>query len=234
MKRGAAVNAFNLLESERHTELDVGSRVCVVGELLVVVESVVLCTESECLMPLHTCFLPLREPLQLCAGSFKELHLHLLELAHTEYELTRNDFVTECLTNLCDTKRNLHAAGLLHVQVVNENTLSGLRTQIYLHCAVCRRAHLGREHEVELAYVGPVACSADRANYLLVEDYLLQGFQIRALHGLGIACMKCVALSLCLGNTRRSLQILSLIEAVAETLARLLHLFLNLDRKSVV
>ena len=38
------------------------------------------------------------------------LYIHLLKLTHTEDELACNDFVTESLTDLCDTERNLHPA----------------------------------------------------------------------------------------------------------------------------
>ena len=96
------------------------------------------------------------KPLHLCTWLAEELHLHLLELTHTEYELAGNNLVTESLTNLADTEWQLHTAGLLNAQVIYEDTLSCLRTEIYLACSIAGSTHLGREHQVELANVCPV------------------------------------------------------------------------------
>ena len=177
---GAAVDAFHLLEAEGHVELDVGGGVGIVGQLVVVVEAVVLCAEAQVLMPLHAGLLPLGEPLELGAGLDEELHLHLLELAHAEDELAGHNLVAEGLTYLCDAEGQLHAAGLLHVEVVDEDALSRLGTQVDGGGAVGRAAHLGLEHEVELAHLGPVACAADGAYDSLVEDDLLQAFEVDA------------------------------------------------------
>ena len=171
-----AVDALHLLESERHVELDVGSSIGVVGQLVVIVEAVVLCAKAQVLVPLHACLLPLGKPLQFRAGLDKELHLHLLELTHTEDKLAGNNLVAECLTNLGNAEGYLHAACLLHVQVVDEDALSRLRTQVDLHRAVGRRTHFGGEHQVELTHVSPVLRAANGADNLLVEDNLTQLF----------------------------------------------------------
>ena len=133
---GAAVYALHLLEAERHVELDVGSGVGVVSQLLVVVEAVVLGAEAQSLVPLHAQLLPLLEVLELGARLYEELHLHLLELAHTEDELACYDLVAERLADLCDAERNLHTACLLHVKVVDEDALCCLRAEVYLVRAV--------------------------------------------------------------------------------------------------
>ena len=91
-------------------------------------EAIVFCTKTESLVPSHTCFLPLAEPFEFGARLYKELHLHLFKFAHAEDELASYDFITESFTDLCNTERNLHATGLLHVEVVHENTLCRLRT----------------------------------------------------------------------------------------------------------
>ena len=122
-----------------------------------VVEAVVLRAHPQVHVPLHAGLFPLGEPVELRAGLDEELHLHLLELAHAENELPGHNFVTESLANLGDTERNLHAAGLLDIQIVDKNTLSGLRTQVDEVGAVGRGTHGGGEHKVELTYVGPVA-----------------------------------------------------------------------------
>ena len=88
VKIGPRVNAFQFLEAEGELELDVGGRVGIVGQLLVIMETVLLISQSESLVPLQAGLLPLGEPLQLRAGTHEELHLHLLELPHAEDELT--------------------------------------------------------------------------------------------------------------------------------------------------
>ena len=189
-----------------------------------VVETIVLSTEAQSLMPLHARLFPLGEPLQLRARLYEELHLHLLELPHTEDELTGHDLVAESLTDLGDTERNLHTASLLHVQVVHEDTLSRLRAQVDLHRRIGRGTHLGREHQVELTNIRPVLGTADGIYNLLVEDNLLQLIEVRTLHGSRITGVQIVALFLGFLHALAGLQILSLVEAVAEALASLLLL----------
>ena len=225
---GAAVYALHLLESERHVELYVGCGVGIVGELLVVVETVVLRTEAQRLMPLHARLLPCVEPLQLRAGLHEELHLHLFELAHAEYELPCHNLVAERLAYLRDAERHLHASGLLHVEIVYEYSLCRLRAQIYLACRVCGGAHLRREHQIELSYVGPVLRSAYRIDYPLIEYYLLELLQIHGVHSHAVTLVQLVALLLVLQHARVCLAELSLVERLTEAFARLLHLFVYL------
>ena len=146
----------------------------------------------------------------------EELHLHLFELAHAEDELAGHDFVAEGLTDLCDTEGDFHAARLLYVQVVDEDALRRLRTEIYLHGAVGRRTHFGREHQVELAYFGPVLRTADGADDFFVEDDLAQLVQVRSgVHGLGITFMQGITLLLVLQHTGVGRAELGLVEGVA-------------------
>ncbi len=225
---GARVYALHLLESERHHELDVGGGVGVVSQLLVVVVAVFLVAQAQVLVPLQTHLAPIVEPLHLRAGAYEELHLHLLELAHAEYELTRHDLVAERLAYLRDTERDAHTARLLHVQVIHENALSGLGTQVHVHRAVGRGAHLGLEHQVELTHVGPVARAADGVCYLVVQDYLLQLVEVVGVHGVRVTLVQLVALGLMLQYARVGLAEHSLVERLAETLSGLGHLLVNL------
>ena len=41
---------------------------------------------AQCLMPSKANLLPILKPLHLCTWLAEELHLHLLELTHTEYD----------------------------------------------------------------------------------------------------------------------------------------------------
>ncbi len=147
---------LHFLETEWHLELDVGGSVGIVSELLVVMVAILLIAETESLVPAKTELLPVVEPFHLCAGAHEELHLHLFELTHAEDELTGHNLVAERLADLGDTKGDAHTAGLLHVEVVDKDTLSCFRTEINSHRSVSGRAHLGLEHEVELTHLGPV------------------------------------------------------------------------------
>ena len=222
------MNTLNLLEAEWHAELDVCGGIGVVSQLLVVVETIVLGAHAKSLVPLEAILLPVLEPLHLRAGLAEELHLHLLKLTHTEYELASHYLVAESLSYLCDTEGQLHAAGLLHVEVVDKDTLGGLGTQVNLVGSVGDRTHLGREHQVELAHICPVLGAADRVYDVLVEDYLLQFLKVGTLHCLGVTCMKSVALLLMLEHTGIGSAEFLLIKGVAELLGGLGNLLVYL------
>ena len=55
-------------------------------------------------------------------------------------------------------------------EVVHEDTLCGLRTEVDGGCTLRGRAHFGLKHEVELAHFSPVASTADGANDFLIQD----------------------------------------------------------------
>ncbi|CUP12822.1 Uncharacterised protein [Segatella copri] len=228
VKIGTAVDTLYLLEAEWHLKLDVGSSIGIVSQFLVIVITVVLITHTESLVPSQTNLLPIFKPLHLSTRLAEELHLHLLELTHTEYELTGYNLVTESLTNLTDTEWQLHTAGLLNAQIIYEDTLSCLWTEIYLACSIAGSTHLGREHQVELTDISPVLGTADRADDTLILDNLLQHLQVRTLHSLSIAGMEIIKLLLVLQNARISCTELSLIKAIAETLLSLGNLLGNL------
>ena len=130
---GTAVNTFHFLETERHFEFDISSGIRIVSQLFMIMITIFLVTQSQCLVPFQTSSLPFLEPFHFFARTNKELHFHLFELTHTEDKLTGNDLVTESLTNLSNTERNLHTACLLYVQEVHKDTLSRFRTQVNLH-----------------------------------------------------------------------------------------------------
>ncbi len=179
-------------------------------------------------MPGHAGLLPAVPPHHLLARAHEELHLHLLELAHAENELTRHDLVAERLADLCDTERQLHAARLLHVEEIDKDALRRLRTEVDRVGAFGQRADLRGEHQVELAHLGPVARARHGANDLAVEDDLAQLGQVAGVHRLGETRMHGVALRERLGHAGRGLAVLGLVERLAEALAGLGHLFLHL------
>ena len=225
---GAAVDAFQLLEAEGEVELDVRGGVGVVGQLLMVVETVVFGPHTQVHMPFHAGFLPFLEPFQLGSGLDEELHFHLLELPHAEDELAGHNLIAEGLANLGDTEGNLHAAGLLDVQIVHENALGGLRTQINGIGALGRGTHGSGEHQVKLTHFRPVAGAADGAHDAAVDDNLPIFGKIIGLFGRHIAIVDLVVFGLLTQHIGVGGTELLFVEAVAEFLAALGHFLLNL------
>ena len=156
-------------------------------------------------MPLHSLLLPGLEPVKFSSRLDEELHLHLLELPHSEDELTCHNLISESLSDLCNAERNLHAAGLLNIQIIHENALRSLRTQIDGIRAVRSAAHRGAEHKVELADFRPIAGAADRAYDTAVDDNLAVLREIIVLLGLHVAVVDLVIACLrgeCLDSSR--------------------------------
>ena len=222
------MDALDLLETEREVVFDVGRGIGIVRQFVVVVETVAVVAEAQCTVPGHTGLLPLLPPLHLLAGTYEELHLHLLEFAHAEDELAGHDLVAERLSDLRDSERQFHAAGLLHVQEIDEDTLCRLGTQVDRIGTLGRRAHLGREHQVELAHLRPVARTRNRAHDLAVDDDLTQFIQVIGVLGGHETLVHLVALGEGFGHTGRSLAVLLLVERLPEALAGLLDLFFDL------
>ena len=224
----AGVYAFHLFEAEGHVELDVGGGVGVVRQLFVVVEAIVFVAEAKGEMPVEARLLPFLEPVELRAGLYEKLHLHLFELAHAEDKLAGHDFVAEGLTDLCDAEGQAHAAGLLHVEVVHEDALRRFGTQVNGGGAVGRRAHFCFKHEVELAHVGPVARTGDGAHDFLVENDLLELFEVHVVHRLRVTLVQGVALGLVFEHAAVGGAKLRLVERLAEAFACLGYFFFNL------
>ena len=90
----------------------------------------------------------------------EELHLHLLELARAEDEVSGRDLVAEGLADLRDPERRALARELEHVLEVDEDPLRGLRAQVRGRAGRLDRPDGRFEHEVEVARLGEVALSA--------------------------------------------------------------------------
>ena len=129
-------------------------------------------------MPGYAGVLPVFVPLGLLAGAHEVLHFHLLKLAHAEGELTGYNLIAEGLAGLGYTKGDLHTPGLLDVEEVYKDALSGLGAQVHLVGAICYRSHFGGEHQVELTYVRPVAGTGYAAGNLEFFDEALQSRKI--------------------------------------------------------
>ena len=222
------MDTFHFLETKRHQELNICSSIRIVSQLIMIVVTIVVITESQCLMPFQANFLPLLKPVQFSARLHEELHFHLFELTHTENELTGNNLVTECLTNLCNTKRYLHTAGLLYIQVVHKDTLSCFRTQVNLHGTIRSRTHLCREHQVELTNFRPVLCTADRANDFFIHDNLAKLVKVIIIQSLCKTFVQCVTFSLVFQYATVCATELCFIKRLSETLGSFGNFFIDL------
>ena len=127
---GSVCDAPQLAPAEREQELKVRSRLAVEAQLLrrMIAGTHLVILHAEGLQPIDAVLLPVSEPLQVSTRLAEELQLHLLELPGTEGEVTRRNLVTEGLTNLSDTKRDLLSGGSLYVLEVYKDTLRSLRT----------------------------------------------------------------------------------------------------------
>src|SRR5450755_2778679 len=116
---------------EPEAVFDVDRALGVVRQLLlrVLVQPQHVRTKTQPHIPREPSVDPVLMPLFVAARLDEELHLHLLELARAEDEVSRRDLVAETLTLLRDAERRLLARRLLHIQVVDENALRRLGSQ---------------------------------------------------------------------------------------------------------
>ena len=142
--------------------LDVDGALRVVAQLLlrVLEEAHVLGVEAEVHVPVPALLQPVLVPLLVRARHDEELHLHLLELAGAEDEVAGRDLVAEALAGLPDAERRLLARGVHDVQVVDEDALRGLGTQVVHGGGILDGTDRGPQHAVEVARLGEVALGA--------------------------------------------------------------------------
>mgnify|MGYP003062599818 CR=1 FL=1 len=74
-------------------------------------------------------------------------------------EKEENQTLLYAFTYLGYTKRHFHTARLLYIQIVYKDTLRRFRAEINLHGSFRSRTHFSREHQIELANLGPVFSS---------------------------------------------------------------------------
>ena len=222
------VDPLHFFESERHLVLDVGSRVGIVCQLIVIVEAVLVRAKTKSLVPFHPYFFPVFEPIQLFTRYDEELHLHLLELPHAEDKLACHDLVTERFPDLRDPKRHFHAPGLLHVQEVHEYPLRALGPQVYFECPFGGSPHLGREHQVKLPHFRPITGATHRAGDFAIHDNLPQLVQVIVVQCLGKTRVNLVPLRLIFQHPGIGFAVHLLVELLPEALCRLLHLLVDL------
>jgi hypothetical protein len=126
---GDALELAPLRALEAELVLDVDGALRVVRQLLLRVLELpqLRRVDAEVDVPGEALVDPALVPLPRPRRLDEELHLHLLELAGAEDEVAGRDLVAEALADLADAERRLLARALLHVGVVDEDALGGLR-----------------------------------------------------------------------------------------------------------
>src|ERR1051326_8623465 len=81
-------------------------------------------------MPFHSFLFPVFIPLFLCSWTNEELHFHLFKLSHAKNKLPCYDLITKCFPYLCNSKRNFHSSGFLHIQEVHKNSLCSFWSEV--------------------------------------------------------------------------------------------------------
>ena len=127
--------------------------------------------------------LPVIKPLQIRSGFAEEFKLHLFELSRTEDEVAGSDLVPEALTDLADAEGDLLTCGTLDIAEVNEDTLSCLRSQVYLARCILSYADECLKHEVELTDISEIMSAACRTWNVIVPDVLNHILRAHAFHG---------------------------------------------------
>src|SRR5690606_16850695 len=128
-----------------------------VSQIFVFVKTKPVSGCSKRQMPIHSLFLPVFVPLHLGSGRNEKLHFHLFEFAHPEYKLPGYDFIPEGFTDLGDPKGDLLSGRFHYIEEIDKNSLRGFGAEVKICMLTANVSKLGGEHQVELAYIGPVA-----------------------------------------------------------------------------
>src|SRR5574341_885298 len=98
------------------------------------------------------------------AGFDEVLHLHLFELARAKDEVTGRHFVAKRFADLRDPEGQLAAAGVQHVEEVNEDALRGFGTKIDERLWIIFRGctDMCAKHEIERARLSEICRTATR------------------------------------------------------------------------
>ena len=81
-------------------------------------------------------------------------HLHLLELAGAEDEVSRRHFVAEALADLGDAEGHFDAGGVDDVLKVQEDALRGFGAKIGFDSSLWSAPTYVEEHQIEISRFG--------------------------------------------------------------------------------
>ena len=109
-------DAPQLTPSEGEQKFNVCGSIAVVRKLfrIMITQFDVIFLQSQSCQELGAEVLPICEPLQFCARLAEEFQFHLFEFSGPEDKVARCDLISERLTYLCDSERNLLSGSSLH------------------------------------------------------------------------------------------------------------------------
>mmetsp|Transcript_666 Transcript_666/g.1062 ORF Transcript_666/g.1062 Transcript_666/m.1062 type:complete len:203 (-) Transcript_666:724-1332(-) len=115
-------------------------------------------------------------------------NLHLFKFPTTKDEVTRSNFITECLANLSNSKWQLLTTGSNNVFVIDENSLRSFGTEVGYRGSILHRTNIGLEHEIKVTGHGKSGLAATRrwnlTHFLL--RYLCKVFECKGLNRLSL------------------------------------------------
>mmetsp|Transcript_23252 Transcript_23252/g.35247 ORF Transcript_23252/g.35247 Transcript_23252/m.35247 type:complete len:240 (+) Transcript_23252:255-974(+) len=115
-------------------------------------------------------------------------NLHLFKFPTTKDEVTRSNFITECLANLSNSKWQLLTTGSNNVFVIDENSLRSFGTEVGYRGSILHRTDVGLEHEIKVTGHGKSGLATTRrwnlSHFLL--RYLCKVFECKGLNRLSL------------------------------------------------
>ena len=153
-------------------------------------KSCILFAQTEVLEEARAVVLPICEPIKLSSRLAEELKLHLLELAYTEYEVTRRNLISEGFAHLSDAERYFLPCCSLHILEIYEYALSCLRSHVNLSSGILSHALESFKHQIKLPDACEITLAAgwalnalicDKALHLFVGPAVYYGLIIRIL-----------------------------------------------------
>ena len=97
---------------------------------------------------------PLLMPMFVFTGFDKKLQFHLFKFTDSEYEVPRGYFISERLTDLRDTERELGRCRVQDVLEIGEYSLRCFRAQVGKGTAIIDRPNRSLKHEIERSGFG--------------------------------------------------------------------------------
>src|SRR3989344_2332415 len=121
------MNTFKLAPSEWRIIFNICGRPGIMGAFvwLMIAKPYVFFGNTKPNVPGHPLFFPVRKyafPFFLLRPD-KVLKLHLFKFAASEGKISRRNFISKCLSDLRNTKRNLHARGVNDIAKVHKYPL---------------------------------------------------------------------------------------------------------------
>ena len=167
---GSVGNTPQFSPAKREQEFDIRGRLAVEAQFLrlMIAHAHLFFLHAQRFQPVDAKRSPVGEPLQIGIRFTEEFQFHLFKFAGTEGEVSRRDLVSERLTDLSDTERDLLSGSSLHIFEIYKDTLSRLRSQVNGIFRILGNALERLEHQVELTYVGKVMLSARRTGNIMI------------------------------------------------------------------